>query len=91
MMKIYLHNSYSGRMTNEQILSRGEHTISEKVGRYLIDNGHAILVDDGEEDILEANEIIDDDDEDEGNEAQQATSEADEDAPKVNRRRRRRS
>jgi hypothetical protein len=59
-MRIYLHNSYKGRITNEERLSAGEHSISEKVGRYLVDNGYAILIDESDEDIIEANEIVDD-------------------------------
>lgn len=41
-MRIRLLHSYSGALTNEKRMAEGEHDVTDTLGNYLVDNGHAV-------------------------------------------------
>lgn len=43
-MKIRLLHRYKGSIIDEDVLQEGEHTLDDSIAQYLIDNGHAVVI-----------------------------------------------
>jgi len=51
-MKINLLHRYQSAATNEEALQAGEHDLDDTIAQYLIDNGHAVIVEAPQDEII---------------------------------------